>query len=80
MTMMRILEDKGHLKKNRDERAYVYRPARPEQQVVRSMVRDFVDRVFDGSTQPLLLHLVRNGRLSEEERDELLRLLDEEET
>ena len=78
MTMMKILEDKGHLKKNRDERAYVYRPARPEQQVVRSMVRDFVDRVFDGSAQPLLLHLARDARLSDAERDELLRLLDEE--
>ncbi len=80
MTMMKILEDKGYLKKKRDERAYVYRPARPEQQVVRSMVRDFVDRVFDGSTQPLLLHLVRDAHLSDEERDELLRLLDEDET
>ncbi len=50
MTMMKILEDKGYLKKSRAERAYVYVPSRPRQQVVRAMVRDFVERVFDGAT------------------------------
>ncbi len=78
MTMMKILEDKGHLTRKQEDRAYVYRPTRPEQQVLRSMVRDFVDRVFDGSAQPLLLHLARDARLSDEERGELLRLLEEE--
>ncbi|MBI4475875.1 MAG: BlaI/MecI/CopY family transcriptional regulator, partial [Acidobacteria bacterium] len=46
MTMMRILEEKGYLKKTRADRAYLYRPARPRKQVVGSMVRDFIDRVF----------------------------------
>ena len=57
MTMMKILEDKGYLKKTQVDRAYVYRPARPRQQVVGAMVRDFVDRVFDGAAGGLLLHL-----------------------
>ena len=35
MTMMKILEDKGYLKKSAVERAYVYVPSRPRQQVVR---------------------------------------------
>jgi predicted transcriptional regulator len=78
MTMMKILEEKGHLKRKQEDRAYVYRPTRPEQQVLRSMVRDFVDRVFDGSAQPLLLHLARDARLTDAEREELLRLLEEE--
>ncbi|HXW08679.1 MAG TPA: BlaI/MecI/CopY family transcriptional regulator, partial [Vicinamibacterales bacterium] len=33
MTMMRILEEKGFLRKLLVDRAYVYRPARPRQQV-----------------------------------------------
>ena len=33
MTMMRILEDKGYLKKTLVDRAHVYKPARPRQQV-----------------------------------------------
>lgn len=82
MTMMNILEAKGYLKKEKkekDDRAYRYRPARPERTVITSMVREFVNRVFDGASQPLLLHLVKDGRLSDEERDELLRLIKEAE-
>jgi BlaI family transcriptional regulator, penicillinase repressor len=77
MTMMNILATKGYLKKEKDDRAYRYRPARPEQTVITSMVREFVSRVFDGASQPLLLHLVREGRLSEKERVELRRLIEE---
>jgi predicted transcriptional regulator len=79
LTMMKILETKGYLTKDRDERAHVYRPARAEQTVVRSMVREFVDRVFNGSAQPLLLHLVKDRRLSEQELEELTQLLKESE-
>jgi BlaI family penicillinase repressor len=68
MTMMKILEDKGYLKKSRAERAYLYRPAQPRHQVVGDIVRDFLDRVFDGAAAPLLLHLAKEGRLSKEER------------
>ena len=79
LTMMKILEAKGYLTKDREERAHVYRPARAEHTVVRSMVREFVDRVFNGSAQPLLLHLVKDRRLSERELEELTRLLKESE-
>ena len=57
-TLLRILEQKGHLKATQQDRAYLYRPARPKQQVIKEMVRDFVNRVFNGSGQPLVLHLL----------------------
>jgi predicted transcriptional regulator len=74
MTMMRILEQKGYLKSSQDERAYVYRPAQPKGQVIGAMVRDFVNRVFNGSAQPLLLHLMEQDQLSQEDLDEIRRL------
>jgi len=77
MTMMRVLERKGYLKTRREDRAYVYRPAHPERQVLRSMVREFVDRVFNGSARPLLVHLVEDRRLSKKELEELERLVRE---
>jgi predicted transcriptional regulator len=77
MTMMKILEEKGFLKKTRVERAYLYKPARPRQQVVGAMVRDFVDRVFDGAASGLLLHLARDSRLSEDERESIRRVIEE---
>jgi predicted transcriptional regulator len=77
MTMMGILEQKGFLKKKQVEKAYVYRPAQPKSKVVGSMVNDFVSRVFDGSAKPLLVHLVENEHLSQEELDEIARLMKE---
>ena len=52
MTMMKILEQKGFVDKSEKERAYVYRPTKPERKVMRAMVREFVDRVFNGSAEP----------------------------
>lgn len=77
MTMMKILEDKGYLKKTLADRAHVYRPAKPRQQVVGAMVRDFVDRVFDGASDSLLLHLAKDNRLSEKQRAIVKRLIEE---
>jgi predicted transcriptional regulator len=74
MTMMKILEQKKYLKKTLAERAYVYRPTQPKRQVIGDMVRDFVDRVFNGSAEPLLLHLVEEHDLSPEELEEIARL------
>jgi BlaI family penicillinase repressor len=79
MTMMNILETKGYLKKEKHDRAYRYRPARPERAVITSMVREFVSRVFDGASRPLLVHLVTDGRLTATEKQELVRLIKEAE-
>src|ERR1700688_2761782 len=74
MTMMKILEQKKYLKKNQADRAYVYRPARPKGQVIGAMVRDFVNRVFNGSAEPLLVHLVEEHNLSKEDLAEIARM------
>lgn len=74
MTMMKILEQKKYLKKTLSERAYVYRPAQPQRQVIGAMVREFVNRVFNGSAEPLLVHLVEEHDLSQEDLEEIGRL------
>ena len=38
------------------------------------MVREFVNRVFNGSAEPLLAHLVEDHNLSREDLDEIARL------
>jgi BlaI family transcriptional regulator, penicillinase repressor len=79
MTMMRILEDKGFLKKTVVERAHLYRPAKPRHQVVGAMVKDFVDRVFDGASDALLVHLARDNRLTAKQRRIVRQLIEESE-
>ncbi len=71
MTMMNILETKGFLKKRDGDKAFVYAPAKPEKQVIRAMVREFVDRVFNGAAEPLLVHLVEDDQLTPGELDEI---------
>jgi predicted transcriptional regulator len=41
------------------------------------MVREFVERVFDGAAGGLLLHLAKDSTLSKEERQRIRRLIDE---
>lgn len=77
LTMMGILEHKRYVKKTAGERAYIYSPTRPQEQVVGGLVNDFVNRVFDGSAKPLLVHLIESRGLSAEELDELRKLLRE---
>ena len=77
MTMMRILQEKGYLSKATNDRAHVYRPSKPSQQVIGGMVRDFLDRVFDGASDPLLVHLARDNKLTAKQRRLVKQLLDE---
>jgi BlaI family penicillinase repressor len=76
LTMMGVLEHKGHLKKARGERAYVYTPVEPQGETQQRMVKEFVDRVFNGSTKPLLVHLV-DRNMSQDELAEIEALLKE---
>jgi predicted transcriptional regulator len=79
MTMMKILETKGYLKKRRRDRAFLYRPALPKNQIIRGMIREFVDRVFNGSAGPLLVHLVKTRHLREKDLQKIVRLVEESE-
>jgi BlaI family penicillinase repressor len=75
MTTMKTLEQKRYLTVTQHDRAYLYRPARPMRQVVGEMVRDFVKRVFNGSAQPLVVHLLEDDHLSESELRDITRML-----
>ena len=76
MTMMRILDEKGYLEKTLQDRAHVYKPTKARQQVVGAMVKDFVDRVFDGASESLLVHLAKDNRLTAKQRQALEKVLD----
>ena len=79
MTMMNILEEKGHLTRRKEGRAYRYQPVRPKSQVISGMVDDFVGRVFEGSAAPLVVSLVKDKKLSKKDLDEIARMIRETE-
>jgi len=76
LTFLTRLEQKGFVRSDRSGVAYVYTPAVSREQVVGSRVEDVMKQLFDGAAGPLVLHLVRNERLSPDEIDELRRLID----
>src|SRR5262249_52070405 len=75
MTNMKTLEQKGYLVATQQDRANLYRPARPKQQVIGEMVRDFVNRVFNGSARPLVVHLLEDDRISESDLRDIARMM-----
>ena len=75
MSSLKTLEQKGHLTATQQDRAYVYRPVQPRQQVIKEMVREFVNRVFNGSTRPLVVHLLEEQAITETELREIRRKL-----
>jgi BlaI family penicillinase repressor len=76
MTMMNILDQKGFLKRiPGEERAFVYEPARSRQTVMRATVTEFIDRVFGGSANPLMLHLIEDKHVTAKDLDELRRAI-----
>jgi predicted transcriptional regulator len=77
MTMMNILEEKGYLKKRAEDKAHVYRPAQAKAKVIRAMVQEFVQRVFNGSAEPLLVQLVKDRQLSPGELEKIARAIKE---
>jgi BlaI family transcriptional regulator, penicillinase repressor len=79
MTMMKILETKGYLRKTRQDRAFLYRPTRPKSQVVGGMLRDFIDRVFNGAAEPLVVQLVKEKRLKGKDLQKIIQLIEESE-
>jgi predicted transcriptional regulator len=74
-----IHRTKNHLKKHVEDRAYANEAKRPRIQVIKATVREFVDRVFNGSTEPLLIHLIKERRLSPKELEKIARTIEEAE-
>ncbi len=76
-TYLRRLEAKKYLRTRRQGRSKVYRPRVRPSQVVRETVDDFMNRLFDGDTLPLLHHLIHDRGISGEEIEQLREMLDQ---
>jgi BlaI family penicillinase repressor len=77
-TMLNILERKGKLKRKLRGRAYVYRAIVTEARASRHAVRDLVDRMFGGSTDELVMSLIKSRQIDPKRIAELSRRVREE--
>src|SRR5262245_48244962 len=67
VTLMNILVNKGHLVREQEGRQYRYKPKVSQKRALTALVRDFVDRVFAGSPESLMAHLIDESALTPEE-------------
>ncbi len=70
-TYLRRLEAKGYVRVQRKGRSNVYTSSVRHGTVVREVVDDFVNRLFDGRALPLVQHLIEDQGLSDAEIDQL---------
>ena len=77
-TLLRNLETKRAATHEIDGRTFIFVPLVREEQVTRSVTRDLLDRVFDGSVSNLVSYLLKNEKVSEDELKALRKLINEQ--
>ena len=78
-TMLNILLRKRKLKRELRGRAFVYKPAVTHAKASLAAARDLIDRMFGGSSEELVMSLLKSRQLDPEKIAELSRRLEEEE-
>jgi predicted transcriptional regulator len=76
MTIMKNLADKSYLKYRKEGMSYIYSAAVHPDQVKFSLIDRLIDKVFQGSPKDLVQTLVQSENLTEEERNEIKKLID----
>jgi predicted transcriptional regulator len=76
-TLMRILEEKGHLTHRQEGQSYIYQPSRPRMPAGQSALRQVVRTFFSGSIQEALAaHLADDhAELKPEELEKMAALI-----
>ena len=77
LTTLRILEDKGYLKHQKDGRAFVYVPLVRRDQAQKSALRQLLSRFFEGSAEQLVLNVLKNEKLDAAELQRLREMIEE---
>lgn len=76
LTFLSRLEQKGFVRSDRSDLAYVYRARVTREKVSRARLRTLVEQLYDGAAGALVLQLVRSEQLEPDEIAELQRLIE----
>jgi predicted transcriptional regulator len=75
LTIMERLRQKSHLTRKRVAGVYRYSPKIPKHDLLRGLVKDFVDKTLGGSVSPFVAFLSESGPISEDDLDMLKRVV-----
>ena len=74
-TLLRQLESKGAVDHEQQGRTFIFRPRIEESRTLTQATRDLIDRLFSGSVQGLVAHLLENERVSSKELEKIEQLI-----
>jgi predicted transcriptional regulator len=75
--MLAVMLQKGLLTRNEDEQPYVYRAALTRKRAAQGLLRDLIDKVYEGSAKSLVIQALSSSRATREELSEIRRVLDQ---
>ena len=75
--LLERLEGKKCVRRDRGNWPHTFQPAIDRQELIGRKLQQTADKLCEGSVQPLLMHLVKAGQLSPDERRSLRDLLDQ---
>lgn len=78
-TMLTVLHRKKKVKRTLKDKAYVYKPAVSQTKFTGHAVREFIDRMFGGSAEGLVMSLLQEKHLTPEKLASLQELIEKEE-
>ncbi|NLY82813.1 MAG: BlaI/MecI/CopY family transcriptional regulator [Clostridiales bacterium] len=76
-TLLSRLVKKGVLGYDTQDRSYLYYPLFKEEECIREESYSFLERVYNGSLNLMLTNFIKEGELTEDEIDELKKILDQ---
>ena len=75
--MLAVMRQKGLVTRDEDRQPHIYRAALTRQRAGKRMVRDLIDKVYEGSAMSLVLQALSSGKATPEELTEIRQLLDQ---
>ena len=76
LKLMQLMEGKGLLKRDTNDRSHVYRPAENPEKVQTQVVNGLRDLAFGGSTSRLVMRALGDGSATPDELEEIKRLIE----
>jgi predicted transcriptional regulator len=75
LNVMERLRKKGYLTRKQNDGIYEYSPRLSQADLLRSLVREFVDKSLRGSLSPFVAYLTEEATLTEKELQELKQIV-----
>jgi predicted transcriptional regulator len=77
LTVMERLRKKRYLTRRKKEGVYQYFPKIPVSEILQGMIKQFVENTLQGAMSPFFAYLSKSAKVSDQDLDELKKLVDD---